>query len=307
MDIWFGSNAQLPYSQCAVTIGNFDGVHSGHHYILQTLRQKANTSKLTSVALIFEPQAAEFFAKQNGKNSPPRITPLRDKLTLLQQSACVDAVWVLRFTPSFAKQSANDFIQNILRKKLNTRYLLIGDDFRFGNNRSGDFDLLKQQNDFITEKTPSILINGKRASSTSVRSALLAGDLNQAQQILGHTYSLSGRVKHGEKRGRTIGVPTANIHLPPLNYALNGVFIVEVKGSFGCKRGVASFSNNPTVSHSQNQKLEVHIFDFSGNLYGERITVSFLHKLRDAIQFPNWESLKQQIWCDIQTAQNWQP
>ena len=201
---------------------------------------------------------------------------------------------------------AEDFIEHILQRELNTRYLLVGDDFRFGRDRAGSFDLLQNHSGFVTERTPSILVAGIRASSTAVRQALREGRLKEAEQILGHGCVLSGRVAHGRKLGRTIGSPTANIHLPPHRYALNGVFVVEASGTFGKRRGVASFGLNPTVSDSGRQKLEVHLFDFSGNLYGQRLFVRFLHKLRDEEKFGDMERLRRQIAADIRAAKSWQ-
>lgn len=310
MDIWFGTKPPIEIAQTALTIGNFDGVHRGHLHILQRLKQEADARKLRSVAMIFEPQPPEFFQRAQTHNRPFRITPLRDKLRLLKQTACLDAVWVQRFNASFADLSAQDFIKNILLEQLHTRYLLIGDDFRFGKGRGGDFTLLSQQTDFITENTPSILVADRRASSTAVREALRDGRLDVAKQILGHDYVLSGRVKHGAKLGRTIGCPTANIHLPAYHYALQGIFVVSVSdpsGQLGSehKFGVASFGVNPTVSHNLQTKLEVHLFDFSGDLYGKRLEIAFLHKLRDEQKFTSLEALTQQIQLDIIQARNW--
>ncbi|XXQ68704.1 bifunctional riboflavin kinase/FAD synthetase [Neisseriaceae bacterium B1] len=305
MNIWLGQNASVLLKNSAVTIGNFDGVHLGHRHILQRLRDEAQARALHTVAIVFEPQPTEFFAKKFGKDLPYRLSPLRDKLKLLAQTQCVDTVWVQRFNPEFASIQPNDFIQHILLDKLGTQFLLVGDDFRFGQNRAGDFDLLAKQPEFVTENTPSILVSGSRASSTAVREALAAGRLDQATHILGHAYTLSGRVKHGAKLGRTIGCPTANIHLPPHRYALSGVFVVEATGSFGRKRGVASFGRNPTVSSKKDAKLEVHLFDFSGCLYGERMEVSFLHKLRDEQKYPDLAQLQAAIAKDMQQARSW--
>lgn len=305
MEICLGKHSlNLPTS--AVTIGNFDGVHLGHKHILQRLSHEAQARGLRSVAVIFEPQPNEFFSQQMGKTPSLRLSPLRDKLRLLAQTGCLNAVRVLRFNPEFANHSADDFIERILRQQLNTRYLLVGDDFRFGKGRAGDFELLAQQTDFITERTPSILVAGERASSTAVRQALRDGRLDAARQILGHDYVLSGRVKHGKKLGRTLGSPTANVHLPPHHYALRGVFVVEVSGSFGRRRGVASLGYNPTVSHEKRSQLEVHLFNFSGDLYGERIEVAFLHKLRDEQKFADLASLQAQIHLDMAQARAWQ-
>ncbi len=305
MNIWLGSNLSPTQHASAVTIGNFDGVHSGHLHILQRLKNEATHRGLQSVVVIFEPQPNEFFARQHHRSPIARLTPLRDKLQLLQQSQCVDEVYVLRFNHQFAQMPASSFIQTILRERLNTRYLLVGDDFRFGQARTGDFDLLLRQPDFITERTPSILIAGERASSTAVRQALNTGRLDQARQILGHDYQLSGRVKHGKKLGRTLGSPTANIHLPPHHYALHGVFVVEAISSLGKHQGVANFGSNPTVEQTHSPKLEVHLLDFQGNLYGKRLSINFLHKLRDEQKFASLEKLVQQIHADMDAARNW--
>ena len=305
MNIWFGQQLPAPLLPSAVTIGNFDGVHTGHRHILQRLAREAQARQLHSVAMIFEPQPNEFFSRQANRPLPQRITPLRDKIQLLQQTGSVNSVWVQRFNSQFAAQTAEQFIQTVLRAQLNTRYLLIGDDFRFGKGRGGDFSLLAAQRDFETERTPSILISGERASSTAIRQALQPGDVAAANQILGHPYTLSGHVKHGKKLGRTIGCPTANVHLPAHRYPLSGVFAVRAKGSFGECAGVASFGTNPTVSHTPEAKLEVHLFDFSGCLYGERIQVTFLHKLRDEAKFDSIADLQAQIAQDIETARAW--
>ena len=305
MNIWFGQQLPAPLLPSAVTIGNFDGVHTGHRHILERLAREAQARQLHSVAIIFEPQPNEFFSRQANRPLPQRITPLRDKIQLLQQTGSVNSVWVQRFNPQFAAQTAEQFIQTILRAQLNTRYLLIGDDFRFGKGRGGDFSLLAAQRDFETERTPSILIAGERASSTAIRQALQTGDVAAANQMLGHPYTLSGHVKYGKKLGRTIGCPTANVHLPLHRYPLSGVFVVRAKGSFGECDGVASFGTNPTVSHTPEAKLEVHLFDFSGRLYGERIQVTFLHKLRDEAKFDSIAALQTQIAQDIETARAW--
>ncbi|EGK06916.1 bifunctional riboflavin kinase/FAD synthetase [Kingella kingae] len=305
MKIWLGQSAPYLPQGSAVTIGNFDGVHTGHRHILNRLATEAAARNLPAIAIVFEPQPAEFFAQQARKTAPSRLSPLRDKLQLLAQTSSLHGVWVQRFNPTFANTPADVFTQTVLRERLNTRYLLVGDDFRFGKARGGDFDLLCAQSDFVTENTPSILIAGERASSTAVRQALAAGNLPRAEQILGHGYTLSGRVKHGAKLGRTIGCPTANIHLSNHAYALQGVFVVEATGAFGRRAGVASFGRNPTVSHTPEAKLEVHLFDFAGDLYGERLHIRFLHKLRDEERFADLSSLQTQIAADMQAAKIW--
>ena len=260
----------------AVTIGNFDGVHLGHKHILQKLRLEADTRGLPVVAVVFEPQPKEFFALRTGRMPPCRISPLRTKLELLEGTGCVDAVWVLRFDQNFSEISAQGFIDRLLRQTLNTRYLLVGDDFRFGAGREGCFELLAQQPDMQTERTPSVIVEDIRT-----------------------------RVVHGRKLGRTLNAPTANIRLPGHRYALGGVFVVEADGAFGTRRGVASFGFNPTVDSGCSQKLEVHLFDFQGDLYGQRLNVRFLHKLRDEEKFDGMEELKRQIEADMEAAKCW--
>ncbi|EGV37070.1 bifunctional riboflavin kinase/FAD synthetase [Neisseria weaveri] len=306
MKIWFGQGCSPDFPQgAAVTIGNFDGVHIGHRHILRRLREEAKSRNLPVVVVIFEPQPQEFFAAKSGRPLPYRLSPLRRKLKLLKETGCVDAVWILRFNQAFADMEAQTFISSLLRDTLNTKYLLIGDDFRFGAGRVGDFDLLQKQQDMVTERTPSVITENIRTSSTAVRKALSDGLMDYAKKLLGDYYSLGGRVKHGAKLGRTIGCPTANVQLPNHHYALSGVFVVEVEGQFGKRRGVASFGYNPTVSSNSRQKLEVHIFDFGGDLYGQRIEVRFLHKLRDEVKFDSIDELKQQIWADMDAARNW--
>lgn len=304
MKIFIGQHPPVAQGS-AVTIGNFDGVHQGHLHILQTLKQQAKQRQLSSTAIIFEPQPTEFFAQQRQCDAPYRITPLRDKIQLLQQTGCLNTVLIQRFNPKFANQSAESFIQHNLLGSLNTRYLLIGDDFRFGQARRGNFELLQSYSQFATQNTPSVLISGSRASSTAVRQALSAGDIAAATHILGHHYTLSGHVKHGKKLGRELGCPTANIHLPLHRYALHGVFVVQAHGDFGMRFGVASFGTNPTVSQNHKPKLEVHLFDFSDNLYGKRLQITFLHKLRDEQKFTHLADLQQQILHDIQHAHIW--
>lgn len=287
---------------CALTIGNFDGVHCGHVRILQRLRAEAESRRLPAALMIFEPQPAEYFSALRKTEKPYRLTPLRDKLNLLQKTGCLNAVWIARFNAEFSAMSAEKFINEILIETLNVKYLLIGDDFRFGSARGGDLSLLAAQTAFHTENVSSILIEGNRASSTAVREALVLGNLAAAGRILGHDYCLCGRVMHGSKLGREIGCPTANIHLPQHRYPLSGVFVVEVEGFFGRKRGVASFGVNPTVSDANKPKLEVHIFDFHGDLYGKRLNVHFLAKLRDEEKFPDLETLRTQIFRDMDAA-----
>ncbi|MBR5939890.1 MAG: bifunctional riboflavin kinase/FAD synthetase [Neisseriaceae bacterium] len=307
MKIYTGQSA-CPFFEngVALTIGNFDGVHLGHCQILRQLRQAADKRGLPTAIMLFEPQPLEYFSRLKQQQKPYRLTPLRDKLQLLDNGGLIDAAWVLRFNHALSGISADDFIAKILIKGLNIKYLLVGDDFRFGSKRQGDFALLQQQTAFATEQVQTVELQGKRASSTAVREALAQGDLSHAHRLLGRAYAISGRVMHGKKLGRTIGCPTANIYLPPHHYPLSGVYVVEVTGDFGKRKGVANFGYNPTVSDEIKQHLEVHLFDFNGDLYGKRLTVAFFAKLRDEQKFDNINVLKQQIEQDIQQARHWQ-
>jgi len=299
MQVFLGDPRRFGLAGCALTIGNFDGVHLGHQHILQRLRDEAQARALPTALLTFEPHPREFFTRSN---PPARLSTLRDKFTVLREMALVDYVFVYRFNQRFAGMPAEAFIQDVLVRDLHTRYLLIGDDFQFGAGRKGNFALLSACSQFVTEAMPSILVQGERASSTLVRERLAAGDLDAANALLGRNYQISGKVKHGRKLGRTIGFPTINVHLPHLKPALQGVFVVEVDTPFGRKGGVASLGLNPTVSTSKDYKLEVHLFDFSGDLYGQRVTVRFLKKLRDEERYDDLQALVAQIQRDAASA-----
>lgn len=307
MRIWLGhTDAKLFQNGCALTIGNFDGVHLGHQHILSRLQNEADARGLPAVAMVFEPQPKEYFARQRQLALPPRLSPMRDKLRLIREhQPHLYGVNVRRFNREFAAIDAQRFIDEVLIGQLNVKYLLVGDDFCFGAKRQGTFDLLQAQNAFVTENTSSVMVENTRASSTAVREALLKGRLDLAERLLGHPYQLTGKVKHGAKLGRTLGCPTANIHLPALSFPLSGVYVVEVTGSFGKRRGVASFGLNPTVTDSVNQKCEVHLFDWHESLYGQRLRVAFLHKLRDEAKFDSLEALQQKIHMDMSQAKAW--
>jgi len=230
---------------------------------------------------------------------------LRDKVEFFRRSGLVDLVFVYRFNHGFSRMSASSFMQQILLQQLQTRYLLIGDDFQFGADRSGDFSLLSSCPDWEVEAMPVVLVEGERASSSLVRERLAQGDLAGASIVLGRAYQLSGRVKHGKKLGRTIGFPTANVHLPHRLPALQGVFVVEVDLADRRLGGVASMGRNPTVSTTSDYKLEIHLFDYSGDLYGQRITVRFLKKLRDEARYDGLPALVAQIELDASNAKTY--
>jgi riboflavin kinase/FMN adenylyltransferase len=285
---------------CALTIGNFDGVHRGHRALVDRVTAKAAELQVTSCVLTFEPHPREFFA---GESAPARITRLRDKLDLLA-AAGVQHVHVARFNARFAALSAQRFIDEVLMRGLGTRWLLVGHDFRFGEQRAGDFAALEAagpKHGFELESMPDVLLDGVRVSSSAVRAALRAGDLRGAERLLGHPYVISGRVAHGTKLGRALGFPTANIVLrraPPVS----GIFVVEVAG---LGRGVASVGKRPTVNPVPMPLLEVHLFDHGGDLYGRRLRVRFLEKLRDEEKYEGLEALKQAIARDARQAREY--
>src|SRR5574343_671178 len=302
MRAFLGNPRRFALPPCALTIGNFDGVHLGHQRMLARLREEAAARGLPSALLTVEPYPREFFARGT---PPARLFVLRDKLLFLAEREQVDYVFIYRFNHAFSRMAAGQFIDQILLQELQTRYLLIGDDFQFGADRKGEFALLQQHAGFVTEAMPSVLVAGERASSTLVRDRLAAGDLDSATRLLGRPYQISGKVMHGQKLGRTIGFPTANVHLPHRRPALEGIFVVEVDTPAGRLGGVASLGRNPTVTDTQNYKLEGHLFDFHGDLYGQRISVHFLKKLRDEARYDDLNELVAQIERDAASARTY--
>ena len=282
-----------------LTIGNFDGVHQGHRALLRRLIAKAREVALPATVLSFEPHPREFFAPQQ---APARLSNLREKLMLLNECG-VDLVHVCRFNQAFASLSAQAFIEQILVRGLSVRHLLIGDDFRFGKARTGDFALLQkagEEHRFGVEAMDTISINEQRVSSSSVRQALASGDMTQASQLLGRPYAIAGRVMHGNKLGHTLGFPTANLALKHASLPVTGVFAVSVSG-LGERdvQGAASLGVRPTIGAGLKPVLEVHLLDFDREIYGERVSVNFLHKLRDEEKYASLELLKDQIARDV--------
>jgi len=286
------------------TIGNFDGVHLGHQAVIRKITQQATVMNLPTMVITFEPSAKEFFL---GPNAPARLTNFREKFSLIDNFG-VDQFVCLHFNKALSSMPAEEFIERILFKTLNIKHLTVGDNFRFGKERKGDFELLKQsakKYGFTVENTDSLLCNGKRASSTLIREYLNSGDLERANTMLGHDYSISGRVIHGDKKGRTIGFPTANIPIKRKKCAVNGVFAVAVKMQDGSNHyGVANIGHRPTVGGTRTQ-LEVHLFQFTKDIYGQHLTVTFCKKLRDEKKFDSFEDLKKQIEQDSQSAQDY--
>lgn len=287
----------------AVTIGNFDGLHLGHQAMLAHLQGVARARGLPSCVLSFEPHPREFFAPGQ---APARLSSLREKAEYLQRTG-IDRLHVFRFDHAFSALSPESFIEHVLGRTLQARYVLVGDDFRYGAKRAGDFALLQQNGHalgFDAESLPTVEFAGERASSTAVRQALASGNLKHAARLLGRAYSISGRVVHGDKLGRDIGFPTANIQLKHNRPPLQGIFAVEVCGLNGEPLpGVASLGKRPTVKGADAVPvLEVHLFDFNADIYGRRVRVDFLHKLRDEEKYPDLDTLVAQIRRDVDNA-----
>lgn len=290
-------------SPIALTIGNFDGVHLGHLTMLAQLRQAAQRRGVPPCVMTFEPHPREFFAPDK---APTRLTSLREKLELLAAHG-VERTHVCRFNYEFAQITAQDFIDRILVKSLDVRWLLVGDDFRFGARRAGDFVMLKQaavRLGFEVEAMASVILDGERVSSTAVRTALRAGDLARAARLLGRSYSISGRIVRGDGLGRKLGFPTANVQMKHNRPPLTGIFAVELAG-MGDRllRGVASLGVRPTVKQQGQPVLEVHLFDYDGALYGRHVRVDFLRKFRDEEKYADLATLTRQIALDVENAQ----
>lgn len=285
----------------ALTIGNFDGLHRGHQAVLRHLHQRAAEQQLATTVMTFEPTAQEYFSP---RTAPARLQRLRDKLAMLQELE-VNQVHCLRFNQELAELSADAFVGQILVEGLDVRYLVVGDDFRFGKERRGDFAFLQQAGQrygFEVVSTRTFLEGEDRVSSTRIRQALAEGDLAMAEQLLGRSYRICGRVSPGQQRGRTIGFHTANVRLHRVVSPLKGVFAVRVYG-LGTEvlNGVANVGTRPTVDGSY-CVLEIHLFDFDSDIYGRYLDVEFCRKLREEKKFESFEALKQQIEFDAEQA-----
>lgn len=296
------SHLDLLAQGCVLTIGNFDGLHLGHQQVLDKLAEQARHLSLPSVALVFEPQPLEYFL---GDHAPSRLTRVREKAIQFAKSP-VDALLVLPFNSSVADIDAEQFISKILVEKLKVKHLVIGDDFHFGKARRGNFALLQSKGveyGFSVENSPSFELNGLRISSTLIRDALGEGHLDLAKTLLGRDYSVCGRVAHGDKRGRQLGFPTANVEMLRKNIPLNGVFAVTLSGlDNNIYQGVANLGTRPTFDGQSRAVLETHLFDFQENIYGRYVEVHFKAKLRDEIRFANLTELQTQIQKDVATA-----
>lgn len=308
-------NLTQAHRNCVATIGNFDGVHLGHQAVINQLAEKGRSLGLPCTLITFEPQPQEYFRPDQ---VPARLTRLREKLEVLANLP-VDRVLCLHFNAWLANLTAHDFVKTILVDGLNIKFLVVGDDFRFGKGRSGDFAFLhtvSAQFGFEVTDTRSFLLDDKRVSSTLVRNALASGELAQAAKLLGRQYYMCGRVAHGDKRGRSIGFPTANIYLHRRSSPLYGVYAVRFRclhsHDSGAQipsapaetevfNGVANLGQRPTFDGTRTI-LEVHILDFDRDIYGQYVEVTFLHKIREEQRFESFDALVAQINRDVEHA-----
>ena len=287
---------------CVLTIGNFDGVHLGHQAVIQKLAEQGEKLGLPAVIMVFEPQPLEFFLHDN---APSRLTRLREKIIHLVDTP-IDELLIARFDQNFADNDPEQFIKEILVDALNVKYLVVGDDFHFGKARRGNFAMLKEKGEeygFKVEDTRSFQVSGHRVSSTMIRDALSEGELSKAAQMLGRPYSVCGRVVHGDKRGRAIGFPTANIQMQRKNTPIEGVFAITMTGVQNMElAGVANVGTRPTIDEGANVLLEAHLFDFSAEIYGHYVEVHFKQKIRNEMCFRSVDELKAQIKLDVAEA-----
>ena len=302
MELIRGINNILPaHHGCVLTIGNFDGVHRGHAEVISKLVKKAKMLNVPATLMTFEPQPQEMF---RGDNAPARLSTLRDKIVLLEELG-IDRLVCINFNAKFAEMSADDFIDKLLVKALGVKYLVVGDDFCFGKERKGSFEMLRasgEKHQFAVVSTQSFVLGDKRVSSTEIRELLAKGQMEQARRLLGHPFTLSGRVAHGEEIGRTLGFPTANIALKRQVSPVRGVFAVKLYwDNSDVYDGVANVGFRPTVN-GQKCQLEVHIFDFDGDLYGRNVEVELVAKIRDEQPFQSLDALKKQINNDADKA-----
>ena len=295
-------NLRAEHHGCVATIGNFDGVHLGHQAVFAELRKVGDALGLPATVITFEPQPLEYFQPEK---APSRLTRLREKLTVIKDAG-IDYVLVLPFGRRLATMGAEAFIDEILVKGLGIQHLYVGDDFRFGRARCGDVGLLHEAGrdlGFHVDDLQTVTAGGERISSTRIRKLLVGGDLQAASKLLGRSYTICGRVSHGDKRGRTIGFPTLNIQLHRPVSPLRGVYAVTVHGvdDKGLP-GVANIGNRPTVEGDPRFLLEVHLFDFDRSIYGAHVGVEFVSRIRDEMKFDSFDALREQISVDTQQA-----
>lgn len=295
---------RYPNTYMSATIGNFDGLHLGHQAILNNLKEEAKSIGTSTLVFFTEPHAAEYFSAKGISNteSPPRLCPWREKFRLLNDYG-IDYACFLKFNSFLKSMTPEDFIKDIL-EEMNLKSLIVGDDFRFGAERVGDFNLLKEwgnKTNVLVSNTETVIFEGKRVSSTRIREALLKSDFNLAASLLGRPYIYSGKVVYGNQLGRTINVPTANLWIPKQKLSISGVYAVTCMHKGANYKGIANMGVRPTVGGEQ-PVLEVHLFDFNDEIYGHRIDVEFKFKIRDEKKFESLAFLKEQIQKDISLA-----
>ena len=294
-------NLREKHRGCVATIGNFDGVHLGHCKVLDQVKEKAEELGLPSVVITFEPQPREFFG---GADAPPRLTRFGEKYRLLK-SQNIDRQLCLTFNERLRAMTADRFVEELLLRGLSVKHFVVGDDFRFGCDRSGDYSMLRaagEKHGFTVVNTRTYELNGERISSSRVRHFLENNQLDAAASLLGRAYTVSGRVMHGQKLGRQLGVPTANVRMHRFPCPLRGVYAVEASGEgIGKLQGVCNVGLRPTVG-GQQPVLEVHLFDFDQEIYGQLLTVEFKQFIRDERKFDGIDMLKKQIFKDIEEA-----
>ena len=306
MKVFRGLPNDRARAPCALTIGNFDGVHRGHQALLAHVRSASASLGLEAAVMTFEPHPREYFAQRSGdlSKAPARIANLRDKLGDLAKAG-IDRVIVEHFNEHFAAVAPDDFIERVLVEGLHVKWLMVGDDFRFGARRAGDIQMLQDAGrrfGFHVETLPAVMHGAQRISSSAVRAALAEGDFARTSELLGHPYTMSGHVIHGQKLGRTLGFPTLNlrvVHRP----ALSGIFVVQVHGLADRPLpAVASLGVRPTVADAGRMLLEVHLFDFAQSCYGKLVRVEFLAKLRDEEKYGDLATLTAAIDRDAAQA-----
>ncbi|HEX5538885.1 MAG TPA: bifunctional riboflavin kinase/FAD synthetase [Methylophilaceae bacterium] len=285
----------------ALAIGNFDGMHLGHQALLRLLVETARARGLKAAVMTFEPHPREFFTPTR---APMRLASLREKLELFAEAG-VEYAYICHFNQRFASISADDFLHVVLRDTLDVRAILVGEDFRFGAGRTGSISDFAAAG-FELISLPQVELDGARVSSTAIREALSQGQLEKAGRLLGRPYSMSGKVVHGDKLGRELGYPTANVHMRHDRPPLFGIYAVKLEGLGGDDLpGVASLGVRPTLKHLGKPTLEVHLFDFDRDIYGKHVRVHFLHKIRDEMKFADLDTLKQWIAADEQIARDY--
>jgi len=292
---------------CVMTIGNFDGVHLGHQALIEQVKQLADEKNVPSLVMIFEPQPIEFFALDK---APKRLYRLREKIIALQSQG-IDYLFCVPFNHDFSQLSGEQFVLDYLVNALNVTHLVVGDDFCFGKNRSGTFDLLTKmavEHSFTVQNTATIQQQSERVSSTKIRQLITDNEFNDAAELLGKPYALSGKIGHGKKLGRDIGFPTINIKIGDIPIAVEGIFAVRVKGldnggSEPIVNGVASIGTRPTVN-GVGVLLEVYLFDFNQDVYGKTVSIEFLTRIRPEQEFISIEVLIENIKQDVKIAQN---